>query len=218
MPLLRPSPGPVSEDGHFGWRRLAGEQPTFHGGVDFVGALGSPIYAVKSGTVLEAAKNGVHNKYGNVVVIKHDDPSEAPLSLYAHMRSLRTRKGRRVRAGQLVGTMGNTSGTRDDPTHTVLTHLHFELLKNWPALPDVGRVDPTPFLFGRQLPLPAYASSPLLYPSYPGAPLSELGAAAVPQGLVSLAITGALLGAAGFGRPVVGALVGMGLSYLLEKR
>lgn len=179
--LVRPSPGPVSSAGSFGWRQLPNEKPTYHGGIDFVGALGSPIRAVKDGTVFVAAPNGTYNRYGNLVVIKHNDPSEAPFSLYAHMNSLRVRKGQKVRAGQLVGTMGNTSADRCsgqlgcDPNHKVATHLHFELLKAFPAMPDVGRIDPTAYLSpGLQQPVATTpkmvfaASSPALYPAVQG--------------------------------------------------
>lgn len=184
MPLAKPSVGPISQAGRFGQRTLAGESTTFHGGLDYVGAVGSPIRAVKEGTVVVAAPNGTYNRYGNLVVIKHDDPTEAPYSLYAHLNSLRVRKGQKVRAGQLIGTMGNTAATADEPKRTVRTHLHFELLKNFPAPPDVGRIDPSPYLINpapKQNPYvwtspQQYASdSPLLY-SDVSPMLSGLGA------------------------------------------
>ena len=157
--IAKPSFGPISSP--FGDRKLSGEGQTFHDGVDFVGAIGSPIRAVKAGTVVVAAPNGTYNRYGNVVVIKHDDPSEAPYSLYAHMNSISVRQGKHVQQGQLVGTMGNTSADRVDPNHRVQTHLHFELLRYWPAPPDTGRINPAPFFPGAA---PSYKPSP--YASY----------------------------------------------------
>jgi murein DD-endopeptidase MepM/ murein hydrolase activator NlpD len=200
--LYRPSTGPISSAGSFGWRQLPGEGPTYHGGIDFVGALGSPVRAVKDGVIFVAAPNGTYNRYGNLIVLKHDDPSEAPYSLYAHLNSMRVRKGQRVRAGQIIGAMGNTSADRCgpgapptcNPNHKVATHLHFELLKAFPAMPDVGRVDPTAYLapaqrapMGTSGPAVQYASAtpvlypavsdqgPLLYPSYSGGPVAGLG-------------------------------------------
>ena len=192
MPAItRPSAGPISSP--FGYRQLVNEPPTFHGGIDFVGAYGSPIRAVQSGTVVVAAPNGVYNRYGNLIVIKHDDPSTAPYSLYAHLSSMRVRKGSRVRAGQIIGGMGNLAATKMEPWRLVRTHLHFELLKQWPAQPDVGRVDPTRYLTTPSpvaQPAPVYtsgqgpllypatpyaATSPMLYPGYQG-PLAGLGA------------------------------------------
>lgn len=158
MPIARPSYGPISST--YGYRKLAGEPTTLHSGVDFVGGVGSPIRAVKDGTVLVAAPNGTYNRYGNVVVIKHDDPSEAPLSLYAHMNSIAVHKGQHVRAGRIIGGMGHTSAEAGNPTHTVQTHLHFELLKSWPLPPDVGRIDPSPFLVGATPPKPVPAPPP----------------------------------------------------------
>lgn len=175
--IIKPSAGPVSSP--FGYRRLVNEPTTFHGGIDYVGALGSTVRATKAGTVVTAAPNGTYNRYGNLVVIKHTDPREAPYSLYAHLNSIRVRKGQIVRAGQPIGTMGNTSASAGDPNHTVRTHLHFELLKVWPAPPDVGRVNPAPFLVD----LKPILSTPALYPVYAGptlyaqsSPLSGLGA------------------------------------------
>ena len=162
--FVRPSAGPVSRAGAYGIRRLPNEPPTKHSGIDFVGRTGSPVRAVRSGTVIVSAPNGTYQSYGNLVVIKHDDPTGAPYSLYAHMNKLRVRRGQRVRAGQIVGGMGNTSARRGDPGHTVRTHLHFEMLKRFPAPPDVGRVDPTPFLRGDKPRAPVYASTPVMYP------------------------------------------------------
>lgn len=192
--LQRPSAGPISSAGAFGWRQLPGEKPTYHGGIDFVGALGSPIRAAKDGVVYIAAPNGTYNRYGNLVVIKHNDTREAPYSLYAHLNSIGVRRGQKVVAGQRIGAMGNTSADRCapgkpcDPNHKVATHLHFELLKAFPALPDTGRIDPTAYLSpglrapagpepaSYSAPVPAYAQGqgPLLYPSYSG-PMAGFG-------------------------------------------
>lgn len=145
--LVKPSFGPTPPGGGWGWRQFPPSPPENHTGIDFVGSYGSPIRAVKSGVVHTAAPNGTYNKYGNVIVIKHDDPTEAPMSLYAHLSKIRVRKGQHVKAGQIIGEMGNTSAERDNPAHKVMTHLHFELLKYFPAAPKEGRIDPTPFLF-----------------------------------------------------------------------
>lgn len=194
--LVRPSPGPISSAGAFGWRQLPGEGKTYHGGIDFVGALGSPVRAVKNGTVYVAAPNGTYNRYGNLVVVKHDDPTEAPYSLYAHLNSIAVRRGQRVVAGQRIGSMGNTSAdrcdsgrTNCDPNHKVATHLHFELLRAFPAQPDVGRIDPTAYLspglrsptgperapvYSSPSPTYAQGQGPLLFPAYSG-PMAGLG-------------------------------------------
>lgn len=117
-----------------------------HTGVDFAARYGAPVYAAKSGTVKHAAPTGRFNNYGNLITIVHDDASEAPMSLYAHLSKMLVTPGQRVRAGQKIGEVGNTRGTREDPNRKGATHLHFELLQRFPASPDVGRVDPTDYL------------------------------------------------------------------------
>lgn len=177
MPLIRPSLGPVSAAGAYGWRTLPNEPPTWHDGLDFVGAYGSPIKAVKAGTVVAAAPNGVYNRYGNVVIIKHDDASDGvPYSLYAHLSAMKVRKGQRVAAGRIIGSMGNLAATKMEPWRTVRTHLHFEIPSKFPLPPsDTGRIDPTPYiaLALRAVPKPvapavysAAAPAPALYPAY----------------------------------------------------
>lgn len=166
MPAFNPpSRGPISSG--FGMRRLPNEPPTFHDGLDFVGAYGSAIKAVKAGTVVVAAPNGTYNRYGNVVVIKHDNPWPAPYSLYAHLSSMKVRKGQRVKAGQTIGAMGNLAATAAEPWKTVRTHLHFEFLTKWPLPPDVGRIDPTPYFVDKPaVPVVPALSTPARYPTY----------------------------------------------------
>jgi hypothetical protein len=157
---------------------------------------------VKAGTVVAAAPNGTYNRYGNVIVIKHDDASDgAPYSLYAHLSAMRVRKGQRVKAGRIIGAMGNLAATDKNPSATVATHLHFEILSTFPLpKPDTGRINPTPYIALAQRsvqpvqpvqPAPApqpYAYSPALYSALPGdgqgpllytttSPMAGLGAA-----------------------------------------
>ena len=117
-----------------------------HTGVDFAARFGAPVYAAKSGVVKHAAKTGTFNNYGNLITIVHDDDSEARMSLYAHLSKILVKPGQRVKAGQKVGEVGNTRGTRENPGKLGATHLHFELLEQFPVAKDVGRVDPTNYL------------------------------------------------------------------------
>jgi murein DD-endopeptidase MepM/ murein hydrolase activator NlpD len=239
--ITRPSAGPISSP--FGFRQLPNEPPTFHGGIDFVGAYGSRIKAVQSGTVVAAAPNGTFNRYGNVIVIKHDDPSTAPYSLYAHLSSMRVRKGQHVNAGQVIGAMGNLAATKMEPYRMVRTHLHFELLKQWPAQPDVGRVDPTRYLTVQSPvyasappvtpgtgPLLYPASSPFLYPAiqegqgpllYPATGLTGLDAFPVPKDALLLGGVASYLGfklsRGQTSGAVLGGLVGVGAALLLGR-
>ena len=107
-----------------------------HTGVDFAIAKGTPIVAVKSGTVAisRALKNpnGTYRSYGEYIVINHHDGT---MTLYAHglPGSRKVIEGQGVSQGQQimsVGTTGNSTGY----------HLHFEVRINGKC------VDPTPYL------------------------------------------------------------------------
>ena len=86
-----------------------------HRGVDFAAPRGNPIYAAGSGRVETAGRNGA---YGNYVRIRHN---ARYATAYAHMKRIATRRGRRVRQGQVIGYVG-TTGRSTGP------HLHYEIL------------------------------------------------------------------------------------------
>jgi len=107
-----------------------------HTGVDFACSSGTPILAVKSGTVVisDALKysNGSYKSYGEYIVIDHGDGT---MTLYAHglAGSRQVGVGQSVSIGQTimkVGSTGNSTGP----------HLHFEV--------RIGGkpVNPTPYL------------------------------------------------------------------------
>ena len=88
-----------------------------HLGVDYGGAVGTPVRTVGEGTVEFA---GVQNGFGNVVVVKHNNSDE---TLYAHLSRIDVRPGQAVRQGQRIGALGAT-GWATGP------HLHFEFRGN----------------------------------------------------------------------------------------
>ncbi|MBO0466728.1 peptidoglycan DD-metalloendopeptidase family protein [Enterococcus plantarum] len=110
------------------------EDPTgisgsFHDGIDFGGASGTPIMAARSGEVVSANYGGMA---GNHVVIKHDN---GYYSYYLHMSSLTVSAGQSVSAGQNLGGMGTTGNSTG-------VHLHFSISTGlWS-----GFVNPAPFL------------------------------------------------------------------------
>lgn len=94
-----------------------------HTGVDWAVAGGTPIVAVKAGTVVisRALKNsnGTYRSYGEYIVIDHHDGT---MTLYAHGKpnSRLVKTNDKVSQGQKimsVGTTGNSTGN----------HLHFEV-------------------------------------------------------------------------------------------
>jgi murein DD-endopeptidase MepM/ murein hydrolase activator NlpD len=100
---------------------------TFHYGIDIAAPIGSPIYAVTDGTVIDA---GPAAGFGLWVRIRHADGT---ISVYGHMYDFSVSVGERVHAGQQIARVGN----RGDSTGP---HLHFEILING------QHVDPEPWL------------------------------------------------------------------------
>lgn len=117
---LFPVDGSVSS--RFGHRSdpFSGERKS-HRGVDIAAAAGSPIQAVRAGTVTFAGDRG---GYGNVVVVDHGGGLE---TRYAHCESVDVQVGDAVRAGAPIATVGST-GRSTGP------HLHFEVRQDGQAV------------------------------------------------------------------------------------
>jgi murein DD-endopeptidase MepM/ murein hydrolase activator NlpD len=98
-----------------------------HSGIDFKGAMGSPIFAAAEGRVTFAGRKG---GYGNAVEVSH---ANGMLTRYAHLSRIDVRPGQMVAAGATLGGLGST-GRSTGP------HLHFEVRINDRA------VNPRPFL------------------------------------------------------------------------
>ncbi|MDY5814680.1 MAG: M23 family metallopeptidase [Bacteroides sp.] len=97
--------------------------PRFHSGMDFSAAPGTDVYATGNGTVV---KMGWETGYGNTVVIDHGFGYR---TCYAHLQNFRTRLGKRVVRGEVIGGVGS-SGKSTGP------HLHYEVhLKGKPVNP-----------------------------------------------------------------------------------
>jgi murein DD-endopeptidase MepM/ murein hydrolase activator NlpD len=88
-----------------------------HLGIDYAGAVGTPVRTVGDGTVEFA---GVQNGFGNVVMVKHNSSDE---TVYAHLSRIDVRPGQNVSQGQRLGAVGAT-GWATGP------HLHFEFRVN----------------------------------------------------------------------------------------
>jgi murein DD-endopeptidase MepM/ murein hydrolase activator NlpD len=92
-----------------------GEESFPHHGVDIGGDLGAHIHAAADGLV--AYSDNELSGYGNVMLVVHVDGAVA---LYGHCRANYVFAGQQVRAGQVIGEVGETGITRG-------AHLHFEL-------------------------------------------------------------------------------------------
>ena len=84
-----------------------------HKGVDMMGAYGTPLVAVTSGTITYAAYDG---SGGNMIFLSGDDGHA-----YWYMHNQQNLvSGGRVSAGQRIATLGDTGNAAGTP------HLHFE--------------------------------------------------------------------------------------------
>ena len=110
-----------------------------HAGIDLANAIGTPIYAVSDGVVIDA---GPTAGYGMWVKLRHADGT---VTLYGHVNTTLVSVGQRVMAGDQIATIGNR-GNSTGP------HLHFEVL-----LGGTERIDPVPWLAKRGLFVGNYA-------------------------------------------------------------
>jgi peptidoglycan hydrolase-like protein with peptidoglycan-binding domain len=86
----------------------------FHTGVDYTAGFGVPVRAAGYGCVATVVWD---SGYGNLVIIAH---RFGVTSWYAHLNTIRVRRGECLQAGKRIGTVGST-GRSSGP------HLHFEL-------------------------------------------------------------------------------------------
>jgi|SRR5688572_21286237 len=102
-----------------------------HEGVDIFAARGTPAVAAVDGFVVGATTNRLG---GNVVWLW--SPSRSITLYYAHLDRQAVSPGARVRAGDVVGYVGNTGNAR-----STSPHLHFGIYAR-----AEGAVDPAPFI------------------------------------------------------------------------
>jgi murein DD-endopeptidase MepM/ murein hydrolase activator NlpD len=122
-----------------------------HQGVEFNGGEGTPVHAIGDGEVVFA---GAGEAGANTVAIRHDrrlvanDTSYDVFSAYYHHTSITVVQGQRVKAGDLIGRIGNTGRATND-------HLHLEVH----AMP----VDSALLVVDPAVRYPPYSSNPELW-------------------------------------------------------
>ena len=116
----------------------------WHHGDDIFAPLGAPVLACADGTIFSVGWNDVG---GNRLWLRDGEGNEF---YYAHLSaySPAAKNGHRVKAGEVVGFVGNTGDAEGTPYH-----LHFEVHPvAYLALGYDGAVDPTPYLLAWQHP------------------------------------------------------------------
>ncbi len=130
-PFLRPNQGPITTI--FGVRRYYNgkfAQDYYHRGVDYAGAIGSPVVAAAAGRVaLVGQVSQGFVLHGNTIGIDH---GQGVATIYLHLSRIYVKEGDRVNAGQVIGALGGT-GAVTGP------HLHWGLYVHGQA------VDPAPW-------------------------------------------------------------------------
>src|SRR6266550_1747852 len=110
----------------------------WHHGDDIFAPLGAPVLACADGTVFSVGWNDVG---GNRLWLRDGQGNEF---YYAHLSaySPAAKDGNRVKAGEVIGFVGNTGDAEGTPYH-----LHFEIHPvAYLSLGYDGAVDPTPYL------------------------------------------------------------------------
>jgi len=103
--------------------------PKMHAGLDFTAPTGSKIHSAGEGVVekMEFSTGG----YGNHVIINHGFGYKTH---YAHMSEFKTRVGKKVKRGEIIGLVGSTG-------KSTAPHLHYEVIKNG------HKIDPMNYFF-----------------------------------------------------------------------
>ena len=150
--------GPTSYIDTFGAKRA---DVTYHHGDDIFGSLGQPLVACTDGIVFSVGFNKIG---GNRLWIVDKAGNQF---YYAHLSAfaINAVNGAHVKAGQVVGFMGNTGDAEGTPYH-----LHFEVHPvSFLYLGYDGAVDPTPYLERLAAPAgPAVPDRGRLGPADPG--------------------------------------------------
>jgi murein DD-endopeptidase MepM/ murein hydrolase activator NlpD len=130
----------------------------FHSGIDIAANVGESVLAAWDGKVKVVSFSNLYNGYGRYIDIVHEG---GVVTRYAHLHGVQVRVGETVKAGDIIGSVGNTgnvryngkpvTGSYSDPNSErakgLGSHLHFEI-----RLPDskggTTAVDPEPYLKG----------------------------------------------------------------------
>jgi len=135
--IFQPTGSGRLESALYGSTRTAGQgnqlRSSFHEGIDIApverGRAGQPldpIFAIADGEVAYVSQLPGNSNYGKYVVLIHRDPIGDIYSLYAHLAEIAPgiAAGRAIRAGDRLGTMGNTASSGIPMARA---HLHLEI-------------------------------------------------------------------------------------------
>jgi murein DD-endopeptidase MepM/ murein hydrolase activator NlpD len=94
-----------------------------HHGLDLSAPKGTKVRATADGRVTFAGRSG---NFGRLVVVEHADGYE---TRYAHLKNIEVEKGKKVKRGTVIGTVGKSGNATG-------FHLHYEVrLQGTPVNP-----------------------------------------------------------------------------------
>jgi len=108
-----------------------------HFGIDIQAAKGTKVKASFTGRVIVADDSSLAKGLGVTVLVEQKDNAT---SLYANLGQVFVSVGQIIKAGEVIGTLGDTLGQADE--HKIKPHLHFEISKSGKHL------NPTKYLNG----------------------------------------------------------------------
>jgi len=118
MAIISPVDSTARITSYYGYREApTSTASTDHKGIDYAIGEGSNVYAATAGTI---KKVGYDNTNGNYIIL---DDGNGIQTTYKHLKSVLSKIGQTVKAGEtiaLVGSTGDSTGS----------HLHFETKVN----------------------------------------------------------------------------------------
>ena len=96
-----------------------------HPGIDYAVPIGTPVFATANGVV---EKSGRKRGLGKRIIINHKNGYK---TIYAHLDNINVNKGKKVKRGDRIGTVGMTG-------KTLIPHLHYEIDYNGKAINPVN--------------------------------------------------------------------------------
>lgn len=98
-----------------------------HNGIDFAAPTGTPLYAAGDGKVIGTGNLGKY-AYGRWVAIDHGN---GIITLYGHMNSISVSKGKQVKQGDKIGSVGSTGYSTGPHVHfTVFASKSYEVVSS----------------------------------------------------------------------------------------
>jgi murein DD-endopeptidase MepM/ murein hydrolase activator NlpD len=144
---------------------LFGGVRDWHVGIDFLGPVGTELYAFADGEILMRAYNAAPGDYGYTLVTRHAWHGRELFALYGHLapRSiLENPIGKRFREGEVIAWVGDRHENGGWPPH-----LHFQLSWQRPETCDMPGVVAAS---EREKALQLYPDPRLFLPPFPDGP------------------------------------------------